>query len=233
MNAGIVSEPTLLPISPIRPDAELLRFNYQISQWALPERLTVLHPHIHKVLKSSPGPQGARWLSRMVLEKWNLPEPFCFNINQQSRLALLPPNVLTRLADQVGILLYAPVIQTAISRDDRKKVLEMAGSQWRQFAVTRLPFLRSRLTPLHQSELGQSVLGDSDVVFSKIQQAGWIIVLTCIDSDSPAVIKRLELKLPLEVSLPDRPEVSACDAWAVVKRLIKMDWPQEWVRCFS
>lgn len=210
-------------------DDATLEFNYGMARWARPERLALLHPVAGElVADAAHGAEAQRWLSRFILESWNLAEPFCFEVESENRLTLLQPKTLERLTEQAGLLVFAPAMQSTISRVQREQIVAELGTERRQFAMTRYPLFRKLVDGI-EPQTGEP----KSVTLDQIRAAGWQLLFDCFSRTDAAFIKRLELKLPVGID----PEIADNGAsmestWPLFRRLLKLEWPQEWTRCF-
>lgn len=222
----------------------LLAFNYRVAEWARSDRLKAMNPVLERLVGPGPGPRPpkvCRWITRWILEEWNLEEPYCLELKgPRERLWLLAPGSLEGLAEQAGLLLHARVMQLCIERPRRQALVEAIGRERREFAVSRYPLYARRLAALEGAAAGAP--GWS---LEAIRRDGWRCLLACLEPGAPeAFRRRVELKLPPDVALPadgnnasgdDATVAAAClpadGAWGLVERILRLERPGEWTLC--
>lgn len=210
---------------------EIRTFNYRPAFWARPERLDPLRPAGLDLEVLRAHPRAERRVSRWLIDRWGLADPYVFEFDREpQRLALMPAKTLENLAERLGLLRYAPVLRTLIARADRQRVAEALGEERRHYAVSR-----SRLYVPTSPENGAGAVEKTGAVpsLAEVVREGWQGLLSCIDTRNPALRRRLELKLPPEVTLGDGAESAAEDRspWPLLRRVIKLEFPSEWTAC--
>jgi len=216
-----------------RPLRDKIRsFNYRPASWARPDRLDPLRPKGLDLEALRVHPRAERRVSRWLIGRWGLAEPYVFDFDSEAqRLALMPAATLESLSERLGLLRYGPVLRTLIARADRQRVAEALGEERRHYAVSR-----SRLyMPTSPTDENETMEHRREVPsLAEVMREGWQGLLSCIDTRNPALRRRLELKLPPEVTLDDGAAPAGEDRspWPLLRRVIKLEFPSEWTACY-
>ena len=182
-------------ISPPERFHELLRFNFLPtldidSSWWQAEWL----PDPASDVTRFPG-CSQFYLSRFFLQRVDLANQFDFDFSvDEKQIALLPGKQLKRLVYLAGLTLQSRRIARVIRKNDRQAIKNAIGEEDYLFATRRgVRLLEEARFP---SVPSVNEYDDFDALAESCQQAGIGSLATAMSRFSPALIRRLQFKLP-------------------------------------
>jgi hypothetical protein len=138
-------------------------------------------------------PRGQRRLSE-ALRRWvklNANGYYDFQPLHR-RFALLECSTLERLLAFTGAALLSPRLTRIVRRDELCAARQSLGTELFDFATKRARFLATD---------GSATMSSGTVTMEAVRQSGWTQLEHCLAGESPELIRRFQLKLPLEFNL--------------------------------
>lgn len=203
---------------------QVLEFNFLPSCTLHPSRFdSYAMPGLAQAIPNKPAWQTAwhRHWSRNILRKLELDAVHDLQ-HPSLMLALLRGRALTQLAHRLAAALCAPTLRYTISGDKVRALDRVWGD-------VLLTYARRDGTH-HEQELPE--LGDQHVpqTLADIETLGFSILLASMSECAPALLRRVELKLPLDVQAAESP-LSALQAWSLCVSILK-DMDPKWCSSF-
>jgi hypothetical protein len=161
------------------------------------------------------------------------------------RIALLPPDMLVKLARYFGLVRYRDEIRRLIDRDAVFALREEVGEEGRRFVLRR-----SALLPAARPEVREGALPPDAPISGKdalplperIRHSGFAAVASCLADAPHPLTERLSLTVPGDfAAYLERPQKKnggamardrAADHWPLLRTLLFKEIAPEWEPCF-
>ena len=188
----------------LKEDASLFRaihrFNCRMATYLNEQRMETVAPK-ELFQKLALSPRGERRLSRRIGNVWDLDREGYWDFRDPlSRIALLEHSALKHLALLTGTTAFREQLSRVIDRATINKIKEAVDSESYQFAVKRSSFLvKKRPEWLRQDQ--PLARDEIENLAAKIETVGWECLALSFSHQPRALVQRLELKFPKDISI--------------------------------
>ena len=203
----------------------MLEFNFLPSRTLHMSRYdTYALPGLGQAMQTAPSWQGAwhRHWSKSILRLLNV-GPIEDTGQPELALGLLSPQALKKLACRVGVVLCGTSLRHTILGEQVRALQNALGEELLTFA--RQDAAR------YEADLGPwSMAADASQTLDGLQALGYGTMLTGLSQSPPEVLRRVELKFPIDTRGSDSP-LPAAQAWQLCLSILK-DMDPAWCSFF-